>query len=1003
MSDARRPLSLPHAAVLASLTATLGGVLLALFDFSQSWLWLSWWSERGWFLLRLVALHASVGAVAGALAGTLLWLSPRHDPARLVTLAAVPWLGWIAWRLFEGGTMAALPFKPGLIVVAATLIVGASHVLITLLVKLARRACGSLWWALGFCIAAWCLSKLNQHAYPQHYGYLHGALSVWTLAFASIGAWVGVVSKCSETWLRYWPVPLLAIVIGLSSAVTLNTNQNVKVALHSPRAPASRSFLRALSLNRDSQRATLTAKAARDAKDARQRRLAEAARGNLPIAPQSHVILLTVDALRADRVGAYGYGRGITPNIDALTRHTITFERAYAAAPHSSYSIASLMVSEFVHETTDVGTPLPEHTLATLLSDAGYHTAAFYTEGIFHTEGRRLTAYAKSAFGFERHDHSTYAADALTDAVLEEFTRVVDRGEPPSFVWAHYFDVHEPYEDTSLGPQDRDRYDAEIRNVDRAIGRLVDTLPELLKRDVVLALTADHGEEFKEHGGVYHGSTLYDEQVRVPLILAIPDVKPRRVHSPVSLVDLAPTLLAVAEVQSPVILRGRDLRPRFFSEEPEPVFAAVSHKKMVVDWPHKLIADLRFGLNELYDLSSDPHERVNLADTDKATVQRLTGEVHAWLDSLNEAQDPHDRALAHGRMRDRRAVPTLGVLMLDPNAPAHKRIEACRLLGHLADKRATAALRKAMSLPVVADEAAVALGRLYDPHATDALVALIDHTDRELSARAAVSLARLRDPRAVPGLIAASRHVTDKYERQEITRWLGRLRDPRAFGTLMRLLDDFDTRYLAVIALGHLGDPRAFDTLIELAATDTHATVRDHAARALGQLGDPRAVPTVRAIAANEPDLAHPTEALVRLNAIQTRAIGGTDFSPRLPEARAQLGPCRAGPLIDDWNYLRRTHCRTRSAKLSVPVPLPADANDVALIVSVKRDDASEPAQLTVELGEQALAPVAVDGAWIEHRWRLTAPAQPSSTVTLRVEPPKARLLLDHVLIVPLD
>ena len=120
----------------------------------------------------------------------------------------------------------------------------------------------------------------------------------------------------------------------------------------------------------------------------------------------AHVLLITVDALRPDHLGAYGYERNTSPALDALAMSSTVFERAYAPAPHSSYSLCSMMTSEYLHETLDLGHPAPRETLATALTAWAITPAAFFTLGVFHTAGEKLREYEKTALGFSLHDIS---------------------------------------------------------------------------------------------------------------------------------------------------------------------------------------------------------------------------------------------------------------------------------------------------------------------------------------------------------------------------------------------------------------------------------------------------------------------------------------------------------------------------------------------------------------------------------------------------------------------
>ena len=510
------------------------------------------------------------------------------------------------------------------------------------------------------------------------------------------------------------------------------------------------------------------------ASNARQRRQQLQQSNDLPVLDDAHVLMITVDALRADHLGLHGYGRGVTRELDALGARGVVFDNAYAQAPHSSYSLCSLMTSEYLHETLELGQTPPQATLPRLLTAAGYHTAAFYTLGIFHTAGEQLAAYEEDAFGFALHDHQDRPAEQMTDRVLAEIDRTVARGEPSSLFWVHYFDVHEPYEATTLGTSDMDRYDSELLATDRAIGRLVRSAEQRLKKPLVIVVTADHGEEFHEHGGVYHGSSLYQEQVHVPLIFVAPGVSAARRAAPVESIDITPTLLALLGVERAPSMRGIDLRPAFLGRASErPVFSAVIHKKMAVSWPYKLIADLRFGSFELYDLARDPGERDNQADRDPRRLRSLRGEIYAWLDSPRTdapaTRAGHDLALEWGGLGDRRAVAPLASLLLDEHAPSATRSEAARLLGKLADEAASESLFAAThaSDAWVAAEAAIALGRMFDPRAARMLRRLVVSEDPGVRSRAAVSLGRLRDPAAVPPLGSmrcGSRRI--RYERE---------------------------------------------------------------------------------------------------------------------------------------------------------------------------------------------------------------------------------------------
>ncbi len=988
----------------------------ALADYGALWLWIATWGERLEVLLRMLAFQLPLGALVGGAIGACETLrragtlarSKRRWPLPFVLLLA-PMLLDLALRLFDGGKARTLEplwaFKAGafLILLGGTYtglrVAGALHAWSERSPRVRRTI------ALGLLALFVAVTKIDQTVLPKLYEPLHTGSSIlaWTVA----GWFVVVAVPVFPPVLRFakrqadgwrpaaWAVGL-ALALG-ANLWTIGPRLNARVALFDARASNSHSLMRAVApLLPDGTGANREAIARARARAAERRTDLSGA----PVLEDAHVLLVTIDALRADHLGAYGYDRDLTPNLDRFAAESVVFERAYAAAPHSSYSISSMMTSSYVHQLVELGRPLPTETLASLLTDSGYHTAAFYTRGVFHTEGERMRVYDESAFGFQRHDHANRVAESMADATLEELDRIMENGEPPSLLWSHFFDVHEPYRETSLGTSDIDRYDGELRNVDRAFRRLLEGLRARMTRPLIVAVTADHGEEFRDHGGLYHGSTLYEEQIRVPLILHVPGTEARRVVAPTSLVDLTPTLLALVGRAADPAMFGHDVRGRL-DADPDPmppVFGAVSYKKMVVRWPYKLVADLRFGLFELYDLSVDERERDNLAGTETELLEDLKGEIYAWLDGVAEVEDidPNERALTLGRVRDRRAIEPLCVLLEDSEAGREDRIEAAQLLTKLTSRDARPALRRVMAGgdPLLAAEAAVALGRQRDQTAKPALERLVFGEEPSLRTRAAISLARLRDPTAVPALIDALHVSEERYEREEAVRWLGRLRDPSALEPLIEVLPDLRLRPLVVVALGDLGDPRAFGVLARTIRWETHSTVRDAVARALGSLGDARGIPLLIPLV-EDVDLKYPGEALVRLGAVETGAVGGVDAESL--EGREGFGDCEAGPLRHEWNYLARTVCTTTRPHVRVALKLPNDRGGrVLLVVRARRADAAPAAVVTVSTGTRESS-FSVDGEGGEFRIPLdTAPRFVEFTTEDAV-----RLELDHVLVVP--
>ena len=299
------------------------------------------------------------------------------------------------------------------------------------------------------------------------------------------------------------------------------------------------------------------------------------------------VVLVSIDTLRRDHVGAYGYGRPTTPRLDALARQGIL---AHDAVSNSSWTLPSHLsmltsVDPGAHGGVDMNHAFNRRvpTLPALLRQAGFATQAITSH-----------LYVSAVYGLDDgFDHLDFHQDRKATDVANRAMDVLDRiGDRPFFVFLHFYDPHwhyeppestrrlfeAPYSGTISGRlQDfsrRDRksvseadlahllalYDGEIRYVDDELGRVLDHLRARgLDRGTLVVVTSDHGEEFLEHGSWEHQKTLYEEVVRIPLLLAGPRVTSRRETSPSSLLDVAPTVLAWAGLTVPTQMRGQSV------------------------------------------------------------------------------------------------------------------------------------------------------------------------------------------------------------------------------------------------------------------------------------------------------------------------------------------------------------------------------------------------------------------------------------------------------------
>jgi Sulfatase len=307
-------------------------------------------------------------------------------------------------------------------------------------------------------------------------------------------------------------------------------------------------------------------------------------------------LLISIDALRADHMGTYGYERPTTPVMDALSRSGFVFDAAYSATPHTSFSLTSLLTGKYMRPLLLQGAGDDSDLLPAVLQTYGYRTAAFYPPAVFYVAKERFRAFERARFGFEYG----WVEFAEGEKRVAQVTRYLEKAAPsePLFVWVHLFGPHEPYEvgETDFGKRDIDRYDSEIRTADKTVGVLVEQFRRFRPGGVVI-VTADHGEEFGEHGGRYHGTTVYEEQVRVPMIWnAEGAILPGRSPNPVQTIDVMPTLLSLLDVPIPPRVRGRDLSRHFSKEakasESDLGFAAAETETMTL-LAGRASADLR--------------------------------------------------------------------------------------------------------------------------------------------------------------------------------------------------------------------------------------------------------------------------------------------------------------------------------------------------------------------------------------------------------------------------
>lgn len=394
-------------------------------------------------------------------------------------------------------------------------------------------------------------------------------------------------------------------------------------------------------------------------------------------AVQPNLLLIVVDTLRRDYLGCYGQARDTSPSIDALAEQSVVFERAYATAPWTQPSVASLLTGRYPssHGVDKLFEALPASamTLAEVLGCSGYATAAVVSHFLI---GPRFGFDQ----GFERFQltDAKGANEVSTPEVVANATealRALAEQERPFFLLVHLFDPHHRYlrhEGADFAPRSagrlrgteninqlrqlrpppgvkevrfiRDLYAGEVRFSDAGIGEILAALDRLPRgKETLVVLTADHGEELFDRNWLGHTRTLYDELIHVPLMIRLLDGEGagERVDPPVSLVALAPTLLELLGVDAPngryqgrsfarVLRGGHGEDEAVYSEVDfatrRPVPGEISkevRRRALVRGNLKLIEDQFSGALELYDLGRDPRERENLAARDPAATRAL--------------------------------------------------------------------------------------------------------------------------------------------------------------------------------------------------------------------------------------------------------------------------------------------------------------------------------------------------------------------------------------------
>ncbi|HWZ82004.1 MAG TPA: sulfatase-like hydrolase/transferase [Terriglobales bacterium] len=378
-----------------------------------------------------------------------------------------------------------------------------------------------------------------------------------------------------------------------------------------------------------------------------------------------NVVLITIDTLRADHLGCFGYQQIKTPNIDGLAVDGTLFTRAFTTVPVTLPSHAAMLTGAYpmlsgMHDFSGNKLSPQQPTLATVLKQSGYATGAVIAAAVLD-----------SRFGLNQgfdfyYDHFDF--NRLDEANLEETERpgnqVADQAldwlaknsQKKFFLWMHLYDPHFPYRppEPYASEYASHPYDGEIAFADEQVGRLLRFLKDKgLYQNTIIVLSGDHGESLGEHGEKTHGFFIYNATMHVPLIIHLPGKAAAKVAAPVSLVDLMPTILAAIGAAVPSQVQGRSLLPVIRdegSERERTVYGETFLPRLHFNW-----SELRGAENtkyhfidaprpELYDLAKDPGELHNLFADKKAVADEMRTQLKGLIRENSAGKELADKA-----------------------------------------------------------------------------------------------------------------------------------------------------------------------------------------------------------------------------------------------------------------------------------------------------------------------------------------------------------------------
>lgn len=684
---------------LALVCPLIGAALFAAFDFAAGWSVIPArldGLEKVLLIAHGLGRHLLLGAALGLIQAVLMLAPKRIGPfdGRVLAFTALfsTLFVYANWTLADGAKVSQQSWAPllrwGLRIGGPIAIFVALVALRRLVVvPLSRRRDAPI---VGFALALLCaagsafLAWQNVTRWPNLYPGLHLQMAFGALLLAEAAVFAAVRHRPFVLDRR--PIALGAVAIAALAVVVVSMIIPRLDRFQPVRSSVSAFFqgsvpfqpLLAPAYDAFSSRRTLRVADVQDL-IARQRAAAtidvEAVLQQVPNRRSLNVLLVALDTVRWDHTTPGGHHRDTTPFLAELAEESYVFENAYTPYPTSNYAYAAMLTG--LHAGA---TPLhlfrtyrreewqgsPEVYYPELFSKRGLWSLGVTTFAMQERENARFFGMLENgfdAFNPDQHGRAGHLDAEVTTSLLR---RLRERPSTRFFAFAQYFAPHDPYESRDgfdFGPGVVDRYDSEIAFVDRELRRLVDGLKaEGLWDDLVLVVFSDHGEALGEHGNNTHNTSLYEEEVRVPLLVRVPGLPGGGVAAPVSLIDVVPTLTKLLDVDDRVPRFGSSVLPWMFGypDLPERVVFAQQYtprpplpdleRRCVVHLGHKLIETVERPESafELYDLAHDPDETRNLFGRPEAAdvQERLLGllaakvaESDAYI-GKDEADDP---------------------------------------------------------------------------------------------------------------------------------------------------------------------------------------------------------------------------------------------------------------------------------------------------------------------------------------------------------------------------